>query len=87
MFEEIAAGPHRLSTALLGFFPDLPSERAADFTDGGHRLLRPEAVEGIASSAAGFSLIRPSRSAVFSALRSVERIWFSVACRIRRPSA
>jgi regulator of protease activity HflC (stomatin/prohibitin superfamily) len=37
--------------------------------------------------AAGFSAIRPSRSAVFSALRSVERIRFSVACRIRRPSA
>jgi hypothetical protein len=45
MFEDIAAGPHRSSTALLGLFPDLPSRRAADFIDGGHRLLRPEAVE------------------------------------------
>lgn len=45
MFQDIAAGPDRSSTALLGFFPDLPTERAADFIDGGHRLLRPEAVD------------------------------------------
>ncbi|WP_405855758.1 hypothetical protein OG361_21125 [Streptomyces sp. NBC_00090] len=45
LFEEVAAGPHRSSTALLGFFPGLPGERAADFIDGGHGLLRPESVE------------------------------------------
>ncbi len=45
IFEDVAAGPHRASTALLGFFPGLPDEHTADFIDGGHLLLRPEAVE------------------------------------------
>ncbi|WP_143674317.1 DUF6875 domain-containing protein [Streptomyces caniscabiei] len=45
MFKDIAAGPHRASSTLLGFFPGLPSEDAADFIDGGHSMLRPEAVE------------------------------------------
>lgn len=44
-FEDIAAGPHRATTTLLGFFPGLEGEHAADFIDGGHRMLRPEAVE------------------------------------------
>lgn len=45
VFDEVATGPHRASTALLGFFTDLPSEQAADFIDGGHLRLRPEAVD------------------------------------------
>ncbi|MCX4675845.1 hypothetical protein OG413_11100 [Streptomyces sp. NBC_01433] len=45
LFEEVAAGPHRSTTALLGFFPGLPDEQAAGFIDGGHGLLRSEAVE------------------------------------------
>jgi hypothetical protein len=45
VFEDIAAGPRRATTALLGFFPGLPGERAADFIDGGYRMLRTEFVE------------------------------------------
>lgn len=45
LFDDIATGPHRATTALLGFFPDLPSEHAAEFIDRGHSMLRPEAVE------------------------------------------
>ncbi|MFD3326564.1 DUF6875 domain-containing protein [Streptomyces sp. NPDC058701] len=45
VFEGIATGPHWASTALLGFFPGLPDEHVADFIDGGHRMLRAEAVE------------------------------------------
>jgi hypothetical protein len=45
VFEDVAAGSHRISSALLGFFPGLPDEKAADFIDGGHRTLRPEFVD------------------------------------------
>ncbi|MEU4038508.1 DUF6875 domain-containing protein [Streptomyces collinus] len=45
LFEEVATGPHWSTTALLGFFPGLPAEHSAGFIDGGHGLLRPEAVE------------------------------------------
>ncbi|MGW7530268.1 DUF6875 domain-containing protein [Streptomyces sp. NPDC054783] len=45
LFEEVAAGPHWSTAALLGFFPGLPGEQAAGFIDGGHGLMRPEAVE------------------------------------------
>ncbi|MFD7122720.1 MULTISPECIES: DUF6875 domain-containing protein [Streptomyces] len=45
MFENIADEPHRSTTALLGFFPNLPGEHAAGFIDGGHSILRPEAVQ------------------------------------------
>lgn len=44
LFDEVAAEPHRSTTALLGFFPGLPREQAAHFIDGGHGLLRPRAV-------------------------------------------
>lgn len=45
VFETVAAGQDRTTTALLGFFPRLPSEQAAEFIDGGWRLLRTEFVE------------------------------------------
>jgi hypothetical protein len=45
VFEDVAAGSRRASTALLGFFPGLRDEKAADFIDGGHRRLRAEFVE------------------------------------------
>lgn len=45
VFDDVSAGPHRPTTALLGFFPDLPAVRAAEFIDGGHRLLRAEFVD------------------------------------------
>jgi hypothetical protein len=45
VFEDVATGSHRARTALLGFFPGLPDEKAADFIDGGHRRLRTEFVE------------------------------------------
>jgi uncharacterized protein DUF6875 len=44
LFAALATGTHRATTALLGFFPDLPAADAADFIDVGHRLLRPEFV-------------------------------------------
>jgi hypothetical protein len=45
LFEDLAGGPRRQSAALLGFFPELPAQHAADFIDGGHQLLRPWFVE------------------------------------------
>lgn len=45
LFETVAAGSHRASTALLGFFPALPEWQVADFIDGGHRILRAEVAE------------------------------------------
>jgi hypothetical protein len=45
VFDAVAAGSDRASTALLGFFPGLPERQAADFIDGGHRILRAEVVE------------------------------------------
>ncbi|GAA3390279.1 DUF6875 domain-containing protein [Cryptosporangium minutisporangium] len=45
VFEDLATGPHRAITALLGFFPGLPAEQAAEFIDDGHRLLRAEFAE------------------------------------------
>jgi hypothetical protein len=45
VFENVAAGQDRTTTALLGFFPGLPPEQAAGFIDGGWRLLRNEFVE------------------------------------------
>ena len=45
LFETVAAGPDRASTALLGFFPGLPQPQAGDFIDGGHRMIRAEVVE------------------------------------------
>ena len=45
VFQDVAAGPHRASTALLGFFPGLPDPQAGDFIEGGHRMLRAEFVQ------------------------------------------
>jgi hypothetical protein len=45
LFAALAPGPHWQSTALLAFFPSVPAERAADFIDGGHDLLKAEFVE------------------------------------------
>jgi hypothetical protein len=45
LFDDVAAGSHRASTALLGFFPGVPEPKAAGFIDGGHRMLRAEFVE------------------------------------------
>lgn len=45
VFDDLAAGPDRASTALLCFFPDLPDEHAATFIDGGHREMRTAFVE------------------------------------------
>jgi hypothetical protein len=45
VFEDVAVESNRATTALLGFFPGLAREHAADFIDGGHRMLRAEAVE------------------------------------------
>lgn len=45
LFDDLATGGHRSSSALLGFFPHLSAEHAAEFIDGGHRLLRPGFVE------------------------------------------
>ncbi|TDV43716.1 DUF6875 domain-containing protein [Actinophytocola oryzae] len=45
VFDDLAAGPDRSSTALLGFFPELPDEHAATLIDGGHRELRTAFVE------------------------------------------
>lgn len=38
-------GPERALKSLVVFFPDLPADRAADFIDGGHRLLKPWFIE------------------------------------------
>ncbi|WP_430789147.1 DUF6875 domain-containing protein [Actinoplanes sp. G11-F43] len=45
LFSELAEESDRSDTTLLAFFPDLPADRAADFIDGGHRLLRNELAE------------------------------------------
>jgi hypothetical protein len=45
LFNELASQSGRTDTTLLGFFPGLPTECAADFIDGGHRLLRNEFAE------------------------------------------
>lgn len=44
-FNLLADQSERADTTLLGFFPGLPSEQAAEFIDGGHRLLRTEFAE------------------------------------------
>ncbi|MET7951056.1 DUF6875 domain-containing protein [Micromonospora sp. NPDC005324] len=45
LFDELTPDADRQSAALLGFFPGLPAQDAADFIDGGHRLARPWFVE------------------------------------------
>jgi hypothetical protein len=44
LFENLVGDADRQPAALLGFFPDLPEQLAADFIDDGHRLLRPSCI-------------------------------------------